>query len=163
MYKAFYSYAMSISLRYAFNEDEAVQITNDSFIKVFKNIHTLEPSKSFKSWFRRILINTAIDSYRKNKKHVQKFNYEYSGPLPDNHEDIISTLTVQDITDMLNKLPDYHRLVFNLYEIEGFSHKEIATKLDISESTSRSYLTRAKKELRILFNKKFDTSYEQSV
>jgi len=160
LYRHFYGYAMSISLRYASTENEAIMIVNDSFIKVFEHLDSYDSEYSFKSWLRKIIINTSIDKYRKEMKRYQK---EVSIPvssIPTNYADIISKLTAQDILRLLKELPEDQRLIFNLYEIEGYSHKEIAEKLDITASTSRSYLSRAKAKLRTLFNMNFKMKNE---
>ena len=156
LYKHFYGYALSICRLYTYSNDDAVSILNDSFLKVFSSIKKNGYNKSipFKNWLRRILINTAIDNYRKNSKHLYHLDIEESNNI---QTDIsaIDNLNVEDILKLLDQLPEMHRIVFNLYEIQGFSHKEISEKLKISESTSRVFLTRAKKRLRVLFNKNF--------
>lgn len=164
LYKHFYGYAMSICLRYSYSKDEALEILNDSFMKVFNNIQKYNENLSFKSWLRRIIINTSIDYYRKNQKHRHTLNIEMARN-EEYHLDIIDDLSVEDILKLLNELPNQYRIIFNLYEIEGYSHKEIAKMLDIPESTSRTNLARAKKKLRILFHQNFDyeIEYERAV
>lgn len=147
LYKHFYGYAMSIALRYSNSRDDACEIVNDSFMKVFDKLPQYSPENSFKGWFRRILINTSIDYYRKNVKYfavmnIDKADAEISDP------DIIDRLSTQDILGILRDLPEILRIVFNMYEIEGFSHNEIGDELGIPSSTSRTYLARAKKLLR---------------
>lgn len=156
LYKYFYGYSLSICRLYTYSNDDAVSILNDSFLKVFSSIkkNGYNNSIPFKNWLRRILINTAIDNYRKQSKHYYQLDIaEIESKIPD--EAIIDNLTVDDILKLLDQLPEMHRLVFNLYEIQGFSHQEISVKLEIGESTSRVFLTRAKKRLRVLFNKNF--------
>lgn len=156
LYKHFYGYSLSICRLYTYSNDDAVSILNDSFLKVFSSIEKNGYNNSipFKNWLRRILINTAIDNYRKNSKHYYQLDIsEIDDKIPD--EAIVDNLTVEDILKLLDQLPEMHRLVFNLYEIQGFSHQEISIKLSIGESTSRVFLTRAKKKLRVLFNKNF--------
>lgn len=154
LYKQFYAYVMSICLRYSYSREEAGEILNDSFMKIFENIKNYNADYSFKSWIRRIIINTAIDYLRKERKHklcieIDDTNQDFCD------ENVIDDLNVEEILKLLNELPDMYRTTFNLFEMEGYSHKEIAEILDISESTSRSNLTRAKKMLRIAFKKKF--------
>ncbi|PHQ56046.1 MAG: RNA polymerase subunit sigma-70 [Lutibacter sp.] len=156
LYKHFYGYAFSISRLNSYSRDEAVDIMNDSFIKAFATIHRFNANQPFKSWIRRIIINTAIDSYRKNKKHYYLLDIVEIDP-PEVNESIISKLTAEDILKLLDQLPTIHRLVFNLCEIQGFSHKEIAKKLNINISSSRTFLTRAKKKLRLLLNETFES------
>ena len=160
LYKHFYSYGMGVVLRYAYSKEEAYEILNDSFLKVFDKIDKYEPTYSFKSWISRIMVNTAIDYYRKNKKHM--YHQDIEAAYNESHpSESVSTLSVKDIMLLLNKLPEIYRLTFNLYEIEGYSHDEIASKMGISASTSRSNLTRAKKKLRILYQQYFEHQYEQ--
>ncbi len=156
LYKDFYSYAMSICRLYTYSEEDAVSILNDSFLKAFSSIEKKKYNNTipFKSWLRRILINTSIDSYRKNSKHFYQQEIEEATQLTAN-SNIIDELTAKDIINLLDELPESHRIVFNLYEIQGFNHKEISEKLNISESSSRVFLTRAKKKLRILIHKNF--------
>ncbi|MBP8792823.1 MAG: RNA polymerase sigma factor [Lutibacter sp.] len=157
LYKQFYGYAMTISRLYTYSIEDAVSILNDSFLKVFTAIQKKDfnDSTQFKSWLRRIIINTAIDSYRKNVKHFYQEDIEEAVNIQSNDTSIIEDLTVKDILKLLDQLPELHRIVFNLYEIQGFSHQEIAKELEITESTSRVFLTRAKKKLRILINEIF--------
>lgn len=156
LYKHFYGYALSICRLYTYSNDDAVSILNDSFLKVFVAIQKKKYNNSipFKNWLRRILINTAIDHIRKNIKHT---NYLQIEEIEESHtnEEIINDLTAKDIIKLLDQLPKLHRMVFNLFEIQGYSHKEISKKLNIETSTSRVFLTRAKKKLRILIHKNF--------
>lgn len=156
LYKQFYAYGMSICLRYAHTRDEAVEIMNDSFIKVFNKISDYKTNQSFKGWFRRILVNTAIDHYRKHRKHYNHYDEEVID------EEVFDTsavgsLELDDLMRLLNELPEQYRVTFNLFEIEGYTHDEIAKTLDIAVGTSRSNLARAKKMLR----KAYLINYEQ--
>lgn len=147
LYKQFYGYAMSIALRYSNSREEACEIINDSFMKAFDKLDQYDNQNSFKGWLRRILINTSIDYYRKNIKHtavmdIEKADTETLDP------DIIDQLSANDILGALRDLPEILRIIFNMYEIEGYSHNEISEQLGIPSSTSRTYLARAKKKLR---------------
>ncbi len=161
-YKHFYGYAMGICLRYAYTRTDASEMLNDSFLKVFRNLKKYDEKLPFRAWFRKIIVNTAIDYYRKNARLLPTLEIEeaenYSFDI-----NLIDNLNYEAIKKLLDELPELHRLVFNLYEIEGFTHQEIAGKLDLTESTSRSYLTRAKKKLRILVEKYFETEYERKI
>lgn len=152
LYKQFFSYAMSVCLRYAYSREEAGEILNDAFMKVFEKIDTYQgrDSTSFKAWLRRILINTAIDYQRRNQKHQQLHTLE-DVKLNDEVATALDTLQVEDLLKLMHQLPQLLRLVFNLYEIEGYSHAEIGEMLTITESSSRTYLARAKKKLREAF------------
>jgi RNA polymerase sigma factor (sigma-70 family) len=157
MYKLFYGYLMGIILRYNKNTEDNEELVNDTFIKIFKNIKSFNiPAENtltyFKAWIGKIASRTAIDKLRSNKIKFQVLDIEdYEHPATE-----ISTsenLYVQDILNLLNQLPDTHRLVFNLFEIEGFKHHEIAELLNIPENSSRVYLTRSKNALRQLYSK----------
>jgi RNA polymerase sigma factor (sigma-70 family) len=162
LYKQFYAYGMSISLRYAHNRDEAAEILNDSFLKVFNNLSKFDINQQFKPWFRRLIINTAIDNYRKNSKHYNHLDEEMvDEELLD--ATIIDELDFNDFMKLLNQLPENYRLTFNLYEIEGYSHQEIAQMLGIAEGTSRSNLTRARNILQKVFSIYYKKSYAEVV
>lgn len=147
LYKQFYGFAMSVALRYTNSRDEACEIVNDSFMKAFDRIKQYQIENSFKGWFRRIIVNTSIDYFRKNSRYtsimdIEKAESESYSP------DIIDQLTFEDILGLIRSLPEILRIVFNLYEIEGYDHNEIGEKLGIPASTSRTYLARSKKKLR---------------
>ena len=153
LYKDYYGYAMSISLRFSNNHDAAIEVLNDSFLKVFQFLSSkgVDGIRDFKPWFRKIIINQAIDHYRSNKNT----DITYDEFLPDAElpEEVISTMTAEDIILQLQKLPDTYRVIFILYEIEGYSHKEISDKLNISEAACRKNLSRAKHLLRTILLK----------
>ncbi len=149
LYKQFYGYAMGVCLRYLGNRDDALEAANDSFIKVFKSIASFNEDNDFKPWFRKILVNTSLDYKRKNMRFSNAI--ELTDDVPQTiHTSIIDKLGVEDILGMLKNLNDTQRAVFNLYEIDGYSHKEISQILNIPESSSRTYLTRAKQTLQQL-------------
>ena len=168
MYKSFYGYLMGIILRYVKNSYDGEELVNDCFIKIFKNINSFqapnnkaELQKSFKGWLARIASRTAIDKLRtaKNQSYIDDLTEDEH---PSNQVSVTSDLHVQDILKLLNELPDTHRLVFNLYEIEGFAHDEISKMMSIPESSSRVYLTRAKNKLRVLYKNTLVNSYERN-
>ena len=152
LYRQFYNYGMSVIMLYAKNQDNAGVILNDSFLKIFKSLSRFNTEGNFKAWIRRIFIRTAIDSYRQEMRDIKYLQLdEYSGHVYNSH--IIENLEAEDIISLLQSLPDLYRIVFSLFEVEGFSHYEIAEMLHISKGTSRSALSRAKKQLRnILLN-----------
>ncbi len=162
LYRKFYAYGLSISLRYSYSREEAVEILNDSFLKVYVNISKFDTKKSFKSWFRRILINTSIDYYRKNKRLINTESIDdYNVDLNNYNE--IDTMEVEDLLLLLNSLPELYRIIFNLHEIEGYKHEEIAKELNITAGTSRANLSRAKKILRESFKKQYCNSYARVI
>ncbi len=146
LYKHFYGYAMGISLRYSLNRDDAMEVVNDAFIKVFNAINNFDSDKPFKAWLRTILVNTAIDRRRKDIKF--QLNVDLENAMPAISASAIETLNVQDILKMMKELPPIQTAIFNLYEIDGYSHDEIAELLAIPASSSRVYLSRAKEKLR---------------
>ena len=153
IYSSFYGYAMSICHRYTNHEEDATEILNDGFLKVFVEIYRFKPAytdtiNSFKGWVRKIMIYTAIDHFRKNVKHrmTTELNESYMH-LPDGDEDALSKISHDEIINAIKFLTPGYRTVLNLFIIEGFSHDEIAKELGISVGTSKSNLAKARKQL----------------
>ncbi len=165
LYKRFFSFAMSVCIRYTPNTDDAIEVVNDSFLKVFESISKYDSQKPFKSWFSKVLVNTAIDSFRKNLKFQVEVSLNGMADTEGSGTQLNSELSVNDITNLFAQLPEMYRLTFNLYEIEGYSHEEIGEMLGVTTSTSRSNLTRAKKMLRELYEMNFNEikSYHERV
>jgi RNA polymerase sigma factor (sigma-70 family) len=149
LYKQFYGYAMGISLRYSLQRDDALEVVNDAFIKVFNAIGNYDPGKPFKAWLRSIIVNTAIDRRRKELKFQLNVELENATPVL-NNVGVIESLNAGDILNMMKELPPIQRAIFNMYEIDGYSHDEIAALLNVPVSSSRVYLSRAKEKLRSL-------------
>ncbi len=161
LYKHYYSYGMSICLRYAPNREDAIEILNDSFMKVFQNISKHNESKSFKTWFRRICVNTALDYYRAQKKYRLQISYDDEYIDAPEEPELDKWLDSDEILALFAQLPEMLRITFNLFEVEGYSHEEIAGMLDIAPGTSRSNLSRAKKMIKKLyFNSKIQPCHE---
>jgi RNA polymerase sigma-70 factor (ECF subfamily) len=160
LYKHFYGYALGVGMRYLSNRDDAMEVVNDSFIKIFKSIRFYNEAQPFKAWLRRIVVNTSIDCKRKNLKHSHQLDLEEASYLGKPAE-VVSNLSAKDILNLLNDLPDMHRLVFNLYEVDGYSHEEIGSMLAVPESSSRVYLSRAKEKLRTYLTQQEKTGYER--
>lgn len=165
LYKRFFSFAMSICIRYTPKTDDVIEVVNDSFLKVFENISKYDSQKPFNSWFSKILVNTAIDSFRKNLKFQVEVSLNGIVDTEEPEPQLTSELSVNEITSLFAKLPETYRITFNLYEIEGYSHEEIGEMLGVTAATSRSNLTRAKKMLRSLYEKNFNEikSYHERV
>ena len=147
-YEHFHGFALSVCMSYCENRDDALEIMNDGFLKVFKNLDKIENIERIKPWLRRIMINVAIDHFR---KHVKKQSTQLSENVADpNYGDVsvYAKLSSEDIMRAVQSLPTNYRLVFNLYAIEGYSHKEIGEILKIAESTSRANLSLANGLLR---------------
>ncbi len=147
LYMHFYSYAMGVGLRYLSDRDDALEVVNDSFIKVFKSINSFKNEQNFKPWLRKIVVNTALDRRRKDLKHQNQTELEKAEHLSFAPQ-AISHLNSQDILKLLDELPYVQRMVFNMYEIDGYNHEEIGGLLQISASSSRVNLSRAKEKLR---------------
>jgi RNA polymerase sigma factor (sigma-70 family) len=137
---------MGICLRYSRTREEALEIVNDGFMKIFKNLDKYSPGLSFKGWLRKVMINSAIDYYRKNEKHYHSLDISH-GKYEASSETILDKLSEQDIIAAVQRLPPSYRMVFNLYVIEGYKHEEIANQLNISEGTSKSNLAMARTKL----------------
>ncbi len=155
LYKMFYAYGMSITLRYADSRGQAAEILNDAFMKVFSNINKYDINRPFKPWLRQIIVNTAINNYHKTKNERQMEELEMADEEMSRQEKIISGISYEEIIEMVQQLSPAYRTVFNLYVIEGFKHREIAEMLDISIGTSKSNLAKAKRNLQSILEKNF--------
>jgi RNA polymerase sigma factor (sigma-70 family) len=155
IYEDFHNGMLAICMRYASNSDDALDILHEGFLKVFLNIHRYEIGTMLGAWIRRIMVNTAIDYYRKETKRMTS-SLEEAKTVTLNSNSPIQTLAVEEVMKAVQKLSPIYRSVFNLYVIEGFSHKEISKTLNITESTSRSNLVKARNKL-----KSFLTDYER--
>ncbi len=156
LYEYFYGYGMSICLRYAKNERQAEEILQDGFLNAFRNLDRYDPDYPFKYWLRRILINAAIDYFRKYRRYHQLFvSAAIDEQEVNDHTEFPGFENDERALPILQKLPPAYRMVFNLYVMEGYKHHEIAEALGISVGTSKSNLARAKAKLRKwLTNKK---------
>lgn len=126
---------------------EAEDILQEAFIKVYDNVAKFQFKGSFEGWIRRIVINTALKNYQKSSFQKERIGLEDYDDRPIEPE-AISLLQEEELLDLIEQLPDGYRVVFNLYAVEGYSHKEIAEMLGIGESTSRSQLVKARKMLK---------------
>lgn len=151
---------MSVCDRYTSREEDASEILNDGFIKIFKEIHHFKPAyadviSSFKGWLRKIMVYTAIDHFRKNNKHQHVIELETAiMQLPVQAENAFDKISYDEIIRFIQDLSPAYRTVLNLFIVEGFSHDEIARHLDISVGTSKSNLAKARKQLqKILYHK----------
>ncbi len=150
----FYAYGMSITLRYAESRNEAVDILNDAFMKVFENIRKYDQHQPFKPWLRQIIVNTAINHFHRNNKIRMWEGLDEGGAELAADETITSAISYNEIVEMVQQLSPAYRTVFNLYVIEGFTHEEIAELLGISAGTSKSNLSKAKRNLRTILENK---------
>lgn len=140
-------------LRYTRSRDEAIEIVNDGFIKVFNHVDKVDLTKSFKNWLRRIMVNTALDFYRQNHKHYNHEDIQEGEYLISDSKDASSDLSYEELLGFVQKLSPAYRTVFNLFAIDGYSHDEIGVMLGISTGTSKSNLARARINLREMLSK----------
>lgn len=152
LYEHFYGYCMSVSFRYVSDREDAVEILNTSFVKVFKNLSSYDLDKPFKPWLRRILVNTAIDHLRVRKRIMDSGDIDMVHE-PGHEETITGNLAYEEILKLIQNLSPSYRTVFNLFVIEGYKHEEIAELLQISVGTSKSNLFKAKAHLRVALEK----------
>lgn len=156
-------YAMKICYRYQNNLEQVEEIMNEGFIKLFRNIHQFEEARhtdimaSLKGWFKRILVNTCIDHYRKNASYVNgQVLSEDTENIADKQETGLDVLSYKEIIEAIRMLSPAYRTVFNLFVIEGLTHEEIAGQLGISVGSSKSNLSKARENLRKILTKKTD-------
>lgn len=146
LYDRFACKVYPVCYRYAKNEEDAKDILQETFIKVYSKLDTFQDKGSFEGWIRKIAVNTSIRHYQNAIKKIDQHDIE-NAPEPSSDDSILSKLSAEDIVKKISELPNGYRLVFNMYAIEGYSHKEIAQELGISEGASRSQLTRARQAL----------------
>ena len=143
LYDKYAAKLYGIALRYAHEQEEAKDILQDGFVKVFQNLSKYKGTGAFEGWLRRIIVNTAIEHYRK-KNNTYEIQDTHEVSVTDRDISALDKMAAADILNMVKALPNGYRTVFNLFAIEGYSHKEIAEMLNISEGTSKSQYARAK-------------------
>ncbi len=144
LYNRFASKMYAVCLRYANNSDDAQDLLQEGFIKVYKNLHRFRAEGSFEGWVRRVFINSSIEHYRKKQAKLTTVSDKEENTIEDSDISALDSLAERDIINLIQDLSPGYRTVFNLYVIEGYSHKEIGELLGISEGTSKSQLARAK-------------------
>ena len=149
LYKAFYGFSMGICLRYAGNRDEAAEVMNQGFFKVFTHIESYDITRPFKAWLGKIMTNVSIDFYRANLKMAYTEDLEKAEHISDGNL-IDKNLNYNDLLAMVQKLPQAYRTVFNLFAIDGYSHEEISAMLHINIGTSKSNLHKARQKLKVM-------------
>jgi len=166
IYYVFYEYAIGICLRYAENEDDAIEMMNDGFLDMFKKIGSFKLQQNnaiagFKAWLKQIMIYRAIDHCRKKakQKHEQLDNTDLAFVSSD--EDQLERISYKEILGCIQRLSPTYRMVFSLYVIDGFTHDEIAKQLNIAIGTSKSNLAKARQNLQQMLTVAQTISYEQ--
>lgn len=154
LYNRFSPRMLGVCYRFARNREDAEDMLQEGFIKVFSQMHQFRNQGALEGWIRRIIVHTCINVLKKNKKFADSVDIIHANSIYVNENNIHSILQAKQVVESIRLLPLGYRTVLNLYAIEGFSHREIATILDIEESTSRSQYTRAKAMLEDILIKK---------
>ena len=161
LYNRFSPKMFAVCLRYAGNADDAQDILQEGFIKIFKNLTRFRSEGSFEGWIRRIFVNTAIEHLRR-KKYLKPIDEKEENTLPYKEVTVLDSLGEKDIMDLINQLSPGYRTVFNMYVVEGYTHKEVGDILGISEGTSKSQLARARMILQDMVVKFLDERNRKS-
>lgn len=149
LYESFYRFGLSICVRYVADLEVAQELLNDSYLKVFTSIEKYNQDMIFVTWFKRIIVNTCIDYLRNSNRNLPTVDLEEALDLGV-EMDVFGKFSIEEMAQLIQQLPPTYRTVFNLYVIEGYEHKEIASLLGIEVKTSTSNLTRARKKLQEL-------------
>lgn len=155
LYRLYYSYVMSVALRFSSSRDEASEITHTAFVNMFANLDKYDEEKLFRPWLRKIVVNASIDHFRKYQyipKHLEVLDTDSKVV-----NDGLSYLAVEDIMRLIALLSPAYRMVFSLYVIEDFTHKEISEQLEITVGTSKSNLAKARYRLQEMVSSHFGT------
>ncbi len=148
LFDRFSSKMLGVCLRYAKDSEQADDILQDGFVKVFTKLKDFKNEGSLEGWIRRVMVNTALDQIRKNGKTLGDVSVDDVQYKIENNDHIAEQLMAEDLLKLINSMPDGYKVVFNMFAIEGYTHNEIADTLGISESTSKSQYSRARAYLR---------------
>ncbi len=164
LYNKYSSKMLAVCYRYAHNREDAEDMLQEGFIKVFLQVHTFENRGAFEGWIRRIVVHTCINILKKNKKFNESVDIIHATSIQVREESVSAIIQAKQVVECIRMLPIGYRTVLNLYAVEGYSHREIAGMLDIEESTSRSQYTRAKAMLEdILIRKRIMQKPKQDI
>lgn len=147
LYRRFAPKMYAVCFRYANNADDAQDLLQEGFIKIYRNLHRFRAEGSFEGWIRRVFVNTSIEQFRKKQAKLSMVSEKEENTIEDRDISALESLAEKDILAIIQELSPGYRTVFNLYVVEGYSHKEIGDMLGISEGTSKSQLARAKSVL----------------
>ena len=159
LYQQFARKMMSVCMRYANNRDQAQDMLQDGFVKVFQKIDHFRGDGPLGGWIARTMVNTALDHIRRNKPYDHSLDLTEAEHLHQVDEQVVSSMTTDELMALIQALPTGYRTVFNLFVIEGYAHKEIADMLGISENTSKSQFMKARAYLRKLLPKGVEAPY----
>lgn len=155
LFDSFSRKMMGVCLRYTKDAEEAQDVLQIGFVKVFEKLHLFNSEGSLEGWIRKVVINCALDQIRKNKKFENNIDLDtVDYQLPSENENVLGQLSVNDLLKIIQAMPTGFRTVFNMYAIEGYSHQEIADQLNISINTSKSQYSRARVYLQKIIEKK---------
>lgn len=162
LYQKCFGYMMAISLRYCHNREDAESLVNQSFLKVVTNLDKYNEDIPFSSWLSRVTVNTIIDQFRRDKKHRENMSTMdmdevQLGAASVDFNKAAQELDAEELEKMIQTLPDMSRKVFNLYAIDGYTHKEIGEMLGMSDGTSKWHVSFARKSLQKLVRKSMET------
>lgn len=147
LYRQFYGFAMTVAMRYSRDEMDAADILSHAFVKVFKSIQQYDASKgSFHAWLKRIIVNEGLDHIKLRNRFESPVELEQAEEVPINQA-VVEQMSAGEILQLVQKLPPATHAVFVLYAVDGYNHREIAEKLNISEGTSKWHLSEARKTL----------------
>lgn len=162
LYNLSFEHLMKTCRRYKANREDAVSLLNDGFLKILLNLNAYDQGQEFFPWASTIMVRTAIDDYRKNRSYKEQTDLTNSDGdleelnLSQAHIKVVNELTAAEVREMIFELPENERTVFNLYEWEGYQHKEIAERLGVTERTTKRYLKAAKLQLRKMIEVRSD-------
>lgn len=160
LYKLFAAKMLGVCMRYATDKMEAEDMLQNGFIKVFGKMQDFKGEGSFEGWMRRIMVHSAIEYYRKHHKMMQLVDLETPGAEQAVNAAAANSLEAKDLLTIIQTLPPGYRMVFNMYAIEGYSHKEIGEIMNITEGASKSQLSRARTILKEKVNQTEGAKYE---
>lgn len=161
LYRRYSRKLWGVCLRYAKNQMSAEDILQEGFIRIFKYLDQYKGDGSFEGWMRRTMVNTAINYYKKNLSSKDELDIDDIVSIQSDNADAVSQLSTEEILKVIQELPSGYRTVFNLYVIDGLSHKDISTQLNISENTSKSQLSRARSILQEKILNLYENNYER--
>lgn len=162
LFKISYPLSLNVCRRYFSDPEEARSVVNEGMLKVFRQLDQYSPEMSFGGWVRRIMVNTSIDHYRRIRRHEDRFSYWEEEEYPSQFEEgILDRINANDILLLVQQLPPAYRMVFSLYAVEGFNHREISEKLEISEGTSKSNYAKARAKLQKILSSFYTEKKQQ--
>ena len=147
VYETYFPLMLAIVRRYIKDEEEVLDVLNQGFIKIFKKINQYHYGNSFEGWCKRIIINTSLDHLRSNKRYKDIFSFEAIMPTYQVYNDGVNNMSIKELMIIIDSVSPVSKVVFNMFVIDGYSHKEISEHLNISVGTSKWHLSSARKQI----------------